>query len=99
MSRLIIFTLAVLMLSGCSVIKRVDMTIERLDTANGLLLTTTQQMASVSKQMAETQASSSSQIASSSNRPDRSVKASRSSPNPARKLIHQTKIWYSRTKI
>jgi methyl-accepting chemotaxis protein len=56
MSRLIISTLAVAMLSGCSVLDRVDMTIERLDIANNLLLRTNEQIATVSKQMVDTQA-------------------------------------------
>ena len=51
MSRLIIPALVALMLSGCSVLERVDMTIERLDTANQLLCQANERLATSSQQM------------------------------------------------
>ena len=43
------------MLPGCSVLDRVDVTIQWLDTANNLLLRTNDQIATMSKQMVDTQ--------------------------------------------
>jgi methyl-accepting chemotaxis protein len=56
MSRVVIPALAIVMLSGCSIIDRVDTTIAELGTANHLLFQTNNQVGTVSKQMGETQA-------------------------------------------
>ncbi|WP_151458176.1 hypothetical protein [Tautonia plasticadhaerens] len=56
MSRLIFPALAVSMLSGCSVLERVDMTIQRLDTANHQLAVANQQIAIANRQSVESQA-------------------------------------------
>ena len=47
MSRLLFTSFAVLTLSGCSVLDRVDMTIAQLDTANRVLSQTNEQMSSM----------------------------------------------------
>jgi hypothetical protein len=56
MSRVVIPALAIVMLSGCSIIDRVDTTIAELGIANHLLFQTNNQVGTVSKQMGETQA-------------------------------------------
>ena len=57
MRRLILSAFAILMLSGCSVLERVDIALERLDATNRQLLITNQQISTVSQQMTDTQAS------------------------------------------
>jgi hypothetical protein len=54
--RLTIPALAVVMLSGCSVPKRVDMPIERLDTANQQLSRANEQLAFMNQQIVMSQA-------------------------------------------
>jgi hypothetical protein len=51
MSRLIILTLALSTLSGCSILRRVETTIAELDTANKLLSGTNGQMSVMNQQM------------------------------------------------